>query len=720
MILSKEQIIKNPEVIKKYLDNTLFSEVVSVLCINNSDIPNRVYLYKIDGHSILEILLERNYKPFSNKDLKERIRQNIELVDDYFQTGVLFDLSIVPIDKLLETQDDKTNLQLLIANIKNLDFFNTYNEDIQSLGKVFEHPEVRTIVINILMTSITKWNNNTIILLKSLMSKMTNEEIINILTSDKDKVIEYFKNSNTFRNALFKRFDGSLVNLFIDKFIEIFEIIDKHLLLKVNNQKMILDYLLESNKWISCKSLYNRIMQLSDENISFAFAILNHQILNTKVHNFNDESPKNYEDLLIGVLNKAQDKDYYNYYFKPFILSNKLSVDFLLYQVKGMTVLEYLLKFDSSEEVKKLLIKNHLDNNYHITLILRLNNIELNQEIIDFDDYIIADHNPVDKQEYEQYLSYPVDNESQELIKELITLFNDGLSDKSVVDLLVNSFIYRFANNCEYAKRDLETIIQIKKSDKSFRLSEYYLSGQFENYVKINSYRLYSISSIIHELTHAMHHYIKNFETPEIFTKTTFIINQNNYAEFIKLFKYQVSIKYAELKKENYDYFQDNKGRNQIINSYQRLVNNAFDLAENNPSYSKEVIDYLRNHYVVEEEYHKYYNEYYARKLSIISVDEYFRCIIDIVDALSDGNIFDEGIELLGIKEKIGHGSDYYKKKDCIFGEILANYSTIINSHFKKDGLFYLEKIVGRELIQILDDYYKELSFGLDENKKTI
>ena len=46
-----------------------------------------------------------------------------------------------------------------------------------------------------------------------------------------------------------------------------------------------------------------------------------------------------------------------------------LSVDFLLYQVKGMTVLEYLLKFDSSEEVKRIPIDELANTDLTVNLL---------------------------------------------------------------------------------------------------------------------------------------------------------------------------------------------------------------------------------------------------------------------------------------------------------------------------------------------------------------
>ena len=720
----KEEIIKNPVIVNDYLNNIdNISKIVGVLCKDNDDIPNSVYLTNINGNCILDELLKRNLPPFLMKQLTIRIQENIELINYYFKYGICFDLSIVPFSKLLEIQDNRTNLDLLISNIKSLRYYNLFGTDsnyfIESLKKLFDKQEIRNVVINSFITNINNWNDEIITILSCLINKMSNEEIIKIFVSDKVKIIDYFKCMKSFRVIVFNKLDASFIKILIDNFIQIFEFFNDELLKKIDDNKLILDYLLESDKLKSCESLYRKIIKLSEGNVSYALILLNHHILCNSFYDFNMNNIYTYQKCLVNTLKKINDKDFYNNYFKPFIIKNKLSIEFLLYRFQDRTVLEMLLKIDSIENIKQLLVKNKLDRNYQINLILRLNNIELDDHsILDFDENIYVEYNDKDKKLYEPYLLYSMELYDQELINKFITLFNDNISDESVVKLVVNSFIYRFNNNCEYTRRDLETIIKIKKNIKKFYLMEGYYCGFSEQKIDISRDRLNSISSIIHELTHAIHFYTKSFETPEEFKKKNFKINQKNYEEFIKIFKYKIGLKKIEIHKNNHDYYNDCIGINNLVKNHQEVIEDMLKSAEKNSMYSKEVIDYLKNNYVVEEEFHKHYNDYFIRKLAIDSVDAYFRCIIDIVDALKEGIIFDNGIEIDEKVEKIGHGSKYYSRSSNIFGEILANYSVIINSHFKDEALIYLESIVGSELIEILDNYYKDLSYDLDEVKK--
>lgn len=720
----KEEIIKNPVIVNDYLNNIdNISKIVGVLCKDNDDIPNSVYLTNINGNCILDELLKRNLPPFLMKQLTIRIQENIELINYYFKYGICFDLSIVPFSKLLEIQDNRTNLDLLISNIKSLRYYNLFGTDsnyfIESLKKLFDKQEIRNVVINSFITNINNWNDEIITILSCLINKMSNEEIIKIFVSDKPKIIDYFKCMKSFRVIVFNKLDVPFVNILIDNLIEIFEYFNDELLKTLEDNKLILDYLLESDKLISCESLFKKIIKLSDENVSYALVLLNHHILCDSTYDFNMNNIYTYQKCLVNTLKKINDKDFYNNYFKPFIIKNKLSIEFLLYRFQNITVLEMLLKIDSIENIKQLLIKNKLDRNYQINLILRLNNIELdNHDILDFDQNVYVEYNDKDKKLYKPYLSYSLDPYDKELINEFIALFNDNISDESVVKLVVNSFIYRFNNNCEYTRRDLETIIKIKRDFKKFYFLKGYYCGFNEQKIDISSDKLNSISSIIHELTHAIHFYIKKFETPEVFRKKNFRINQKNYQNFIKIFKYKIGLKKMEINKNNHDYFNECKGVKNLVKSHHDTIETIFKFAENDPMYSKDVIEYLKNNFIVEEEFHKYYNDYFIRRLAIESVEVYFSCIIDIVDALKAGIIFDNGIEIDGIVEKFGHGSKYYNRSSNVFGEILANYSVIINSHFREEALMYLESIVGSELIEILDNYYKDLSYDLDEVKK--
>lgn len=710
----KQEIINDPTILSNYFGNKEIDEnILDILRRNNDDIPNSVYLTVINGNNVLEELLKRHYNPFNIIELRRRTQENIELIDYYFKYGVLFDLTIIPIDKLLEKNDNKTNLELLIYNMDWNDYylFDYKQEFLSSFIKLFDNGELRKIIVDFINKHIGDYKENILKVLDYVFSKMTDEEILNLLVSDKKY---YCLKDDNFRKKIMEIMNVNLVNLLINNFIEIFEKFDNDLLIKLDDDSFILDHLLDSNKLEKHEILYNKIIKLANEKVSFAIVLLGHNILNDTVIDLNKDSIYDYKKVLPNILEKLNDQEFYNNYFKTFILKNKLSVDFLTFRHNNLSILEIILQNEPLSEVKELLEKNGLDRNYLVQLILRANNIEFNSwEILDFAENLIVDYNGQDKKIYDPYLSYSLDPNDQELVDELKELFKND-SDEEVINLVVNSFIYRFFYGCEYTRRDLESIILIKKRYKKFRLQKGYFCGfhQIYNYIEMSSERLNSVPSIIHELTHAIHYYLGKNEIPAEFKNSNFKINEEKYAEFIKIFKQNVIKKMIELEKEKYDYFSFESDKENYVKNHQQKVDDMLS----SPIYSAEKVDYLKKNFIIADEFRRYYNDYIIKQLSIRGVKPYFLCIIDIVDALKRGNIADGGIELYRNVEKLGHGSEYYcRYEENPFLEILANYAEIINSEFKDEGLMYLESIVGIELIEILDNYYKNLGYSPTE-----
>ncbi len=96
--------------------------------------------------------------------------------------------------------------------------------------------------------------------------------------------------------------------------------------------------------------------------------------------------------------------------------------------------------------------------------------------------------------------------------------------------------------------------------------------------------------------------------------------------------------------------------------------------------------------------------------------------LIDIVNSLFAGSMSEEFTEIYR-RNKIGtiiHDADYYNEnnKSSIFGEMLADYSTLMKSEKYEYYKKVLEDIVGIEIVNILENYYNNLTLpNLDRRK---
>ena len=306
------------------------------------------------------------------------------------------------------------------------------------------------------------------------------------------------------------------------------------------------------------------------------------------------------------------------------------------------------------------------------------------------------------KQRYENYLKQNLNNEKTALLNELkITFEKDGRSDIEIIELACNTFKYLFANNYEYAERDLKSLINIKKNNPYFiMIKDNYSHFDEMGYIAIDE--IYNIDTFNHELTHAIHWYATQERIPQEFLNETHQINEENYKQFIKQYIEQATNIKEKLKKENIDFF--NKDETDTNNKQ-----------ENN---SKEQINHSKNNIIVEE-YKKYYNELAIQELLILLQEDYKNSIIDIVDALTNGKVYEQGIIIDNTMYRLGHGKEYYNNSRKIFKEIIAQYNEIIKSSYKEQALKTLENIVGKELIKLLEKFNEELVIQPLENKKT-
>ena len=593
-------------------------------------------------------------------------------------------------------------------------------------NEFINNSSLRISIINILKEKIDNWNDNHFLIFRCLVNDMTTDEIMDIFLTNKNKILYYYSDDMFFKSALINRLDCSLVSSLIKNFIELFDIFDDELIYKLEDNKFVLDYILDSDiyKSVYCIKLRERISKLSNKYLLVALICLSHGI-KTDYNDFSNEQFLNiinedFKDVVDNIINKAYiNQEYYDSYLKPFLFNNNVSKEFLLYKCSNLnkTILEVIISKDSKENIKKIIIDNKLENDFEIVLILKLNGIDINSEI-KFDPFEI-DMSNIEKEKYSKYLNGELSKEENDLINELRNIFMlDGNSDIEVIDLACNSFRYLFLIKNEFAMRDLQSLINIKLKNNQFKLikgnSTYFSILGFISIKNCNS-----IGSFNHELTHALHFYIKNYEIPLQFSSLKIKINQENYDKFISIYRSKIEVKKRKILDSNHDFYMENKGENDL-KPYVTYFNEIINSSEKDNTCSKEVIDYVKTHFIIEEEYHKYYNNFYAHSLALHSMDKFYSSIIDIVDALCSGDVYESGITLDNYKYYIGHGSNYYKDVSNRFLEIFAQYVTIIKSQYRDLALIYLEGIVGRDLIEILDEFYNNLEYKLGESKKVL
>ena len=221
--------------------------------------------------------------------------------------------------------------------------------------------------------------------------------------------------------------------------------------------------------------------------------------------------------------------------------------------------------------------------------------------------------------------------------------------------------------------------------------------------------KIYDIDTFNHELGHAIHWYATEDKIPDNFQIEQIRIDEENFYEFAKSYLKAEKNTIEKLQQEKKDYYSENEEAQKDSKEYKKRIKRILDDAEENNSYEKEIIDYLKNNITVEEEYKEYYNRVTRQEFAYLYQEDYKASIIDIIDALKKGKIFDYGMSYDGLNRRIGHGSDYFKRNEKVFTEIVAEYHEIIKSPHRETGLKVLESIIGKEMISILEEFNEEL-----------
>ena len=307
---------------------------------------------------------------------------------------------------------------------------------------------------------------------------------------------------------------------------------------------------------------------------------------------------------------------------------------------------------------------------------------------------------------------YLIREEDKEIINELIDTFSD--QKKEVLHLLINEFKRRLLINHDRAVNDIEKLIEYKMNNKEFTFS---ISKDTEgSFDKDNKKFLVgkNLSMVFdHELSHFLFQIYENnnilSDYENIRNKIDTQDNIKIIKEYLKVFHQKYLEKKKEYEKEYYNLINQKYGSydNYILFICKDILNNKdkidmfiindlmlplFDVSSNEEV--KDVVLELLN--VEKEEYINYsVRRFYDKELMLENM----------LDALLMGKIADDTEE----ECLSGHSGIYFMEiENRSFDECLADYDAIV----KKDNNFLilkdLERLIGKELIDFLNDYIEK------------
>lgn len=293
-------------------------------------------------------------------------------------------------------------------------------------------------------------------------------------------------------------------------------------------------------------------------------------------------------------------------------------------------------------------------------------------------------------------------------------LIDDGKSDESLIDLLIRSYEYQLSSGNPYALRELEQLSYIKLNNPEFRLTRGKTSCFYDgrNEIIINDN---IINTINHEIGHALFHLLDGANLPVWYesVKKQIKSNPETLMRVNELSKKYEQIRNEILSRANNYYetidFDEEEMQKFIYTEKAKKIEvykqKGFNEEDLKLLFDKEfsIKNYKRQH----------------RKIRINEMREtilrceygYFIAVCDIVDAIYDGKYWDEKLMLPGsepIKATSGHGINYYSDKMNQLDEIIANYSQILKSPNRKEGLELLESVLGSEFTNKLKEYYEQ------------
>lgn len=387
------------------------------------------------------------------------------------------------------------------------------------------------------------------------------------------------------------------------------------------------------------------------------------------------------------------------------------------------SIISWLVDMDKEITIHKILPQCNEISGTELGVVLRnlgIDNTLINIKNSDrkyYDNYIEEANNNFIENELSVY---------QDLLEELRDLFyRDGLSDKKIVDILINSYQSLTLQKNDLMEKEIRQLIAIKKNFPSTLI---YTNTDKRSYFKIvEGIKIqYNIPSTInHETSHALHFYLSNNYVPGNLDEVIETIRNNpNTISKVSYF----SIKFNKLRnqiidnlpqKEIYDYYD-------LFYTGDKLLELALFLSDSKEKqkdrfrhdYNEQVLDTILAKTYTVDEFIKNRKKIEILELYPLIFRNNYSGIIaigDILDAIFDGKLRNGVLaDDLGfyIEKVNGHGIKYYSIYNNVFLEMIANYGTILKSKNSSEMFLYLRSIVGDELVDLLKDVYENNILG--------
>ena len=314
-----------------------------------------------------------------------------------------------------------------------------------------------------------------------------------------------------------------------------------------------------------------------------------------------------------------------------------------------------------------------------------------------------------------------IDSPIEDLLAELRDIFmQDGKSDQKLIDALITSYRYITSINPMFIE-EVKALIEIKKKNPDFKYS-YSRNGSdfFSRYSGIFT-RAEIISTLNHETGHALHYYLTSDTVPdklgEIIERVRkdpqFIQKVSQYFKNFRMIRRELSFE-AEAIVSKYITSSSINGSSSELSALLDQEKEKVREIYRAKGYTDETLDIILSKSFTIEEFVKQKKEIEKGELIdlILRYDyDVLAAISDIIDAITGGKLHskllkdDKGEDIL---QTYGHGIRYYTfGEEYVFGEMIANYSLIIKSKKSEKALQILRDIVGDELVDLLDDFYK-------------
>ncbi len=386
-------------------------------------------------------------------------------------------------------------------------------------------------------------------------------------------------------------------------------------------------------------------------------------------------------------------------------------------------LLYYLVLLDKDLTINKILTKG-LKDDPKIFAKLKLYGVSLTMDV-EYDKFNLSSlYVKVRNQEYLNGVKIG----EEKLIEELYQLFiNDGISDKELVDALITTYRYNISVN-PLIITEIEKLIEIKKAHPEFC----YKREKNSSYFNRESVMMcsYVISTLNHETGHALHYYLADNQIPSNYEEViNRIISSESWLKRVSEFSIMVR-KMRENVIDLCSKIVEESIANKHIEEQAKEIKEAIEKRKESLrseykelGYDEEKIDLILSDSFTIEEFVKCKKEIQKSELKdkIFRYDyDVYMAIGDIIDAISKGKYFESVLKNENneqIKATNGHGVRYYSEYELRFCEMIADYSQIMKSKNRIEGIKMLRFYVGEELVDLLEEFYNKKILGIENTQ---